>query len=176
MKKIIVLSLSFYFAIGVAFSQTNGDMYAQSIIGKWNIDLGNAKSKNMKITAVADYSPSGALTMNATFVATVKEGVSLIVDYFISGKYELFGKALCREFNDELKTSWKVDCPSCDSKQLQQLQQMFAPNMDDLIKEMGKDVKLLAASGMYQQILQLNEDVLVIGRPGGKAPEVSHRE
>lgn len=168
MKKIILL-------VSLAISVV-GTSFAQSLVGKWNVDITDLKSSGVTSSTV-EYMKSGAFKMTTVYTFNERD-FSIEFTLVMDGKYEVSGKAMCREIKPEsIKGSWKILCPACDKTTLQKMNAAGASNLDKALNEVVKTAKSEVTSrGMYQQILQLNEDVLVIGEPKLKMPEVCYRD
>jgi len=160
MKKVIILTLLAVLAVG--------NMFAQSLVGKWDMDVTALKSSGVTSSTI-EYTKSGTFKMTTIYTFDARDGVSFEFTLFMDGKYEVSGKAMCREINPEsIKGSWDIICPSCDKTNLEKGRAAGASTMNDALNEVIKTAKSEVTSrGMYQQILQLNEDTLVIQVPGG---------
>lgn len=169
MKKIILLVSLAVSVIGTSF--------AQSLVGKWNVDVTDLKSSGVTSSTV-EYTKSGTFKMTTIYTFEAKGDVSFEFTLVMDGKYEVSGKAMCREIKPEsIKGSWDIICPSCEKTNLQKARAAGASDLDKALNEVIKTAKSEVTSrGMYQQILQLNEDVLVIGEPKLKKPEVCYRD
>lgn len=141
--------------------------FAQTLVGKWDMDVRDLRSSGLTSTTM-ELTPSGIVKTTSVFVIE-SNGVSISFYLNMSGKYEVSGKALCREMDPEsIKYTWDFKCPSCDSKRLQQLRNDLGPQMREFLEGLTKETKLEWKSrGAYQQILQLNEETLAIQVPGG---------
>jgi hypothetical protein len=168
MKKIILLVSLAVSVIGTSF--------AQSLVGKWNVDITDLKSSGVTSSTV-EYTKSGTFKMTTVYTFD-QRGFSIEFTLVMDGKYEVSGKAMCREIKPEsIKGSWDIICPSCDKATMQKARAAGASDLDKALNEVVKTAKSEVTSrGMYQQILQLNEDVLVIGEPKLKKPEVCYRD
>ncbi len=159
MKKVIILTLLAVLAVG--------NMFAQSLVGKWDMDVTDLK-KNGVSSSTIDYSPSGTIKWTTVYTFPAQD-FSIEITLVMDGNYEVSGKALSRVIKPEsIKGSWEIICPTCDKKLLQDVRGYLAPQMKESLDEVIKEAKIECTSrGMYQQILQLNEDTLVIQVPGG---------
>ncbi len=153
---------------------TIGGVFAQSLVGKWDMDVSALKSTGLT-SFTTEFVQSGIVKMTVVYTFT-ESGISMEFPIVMNGKYEVAGKALNREIIPEsIKGSWDLICPTCDKNRLQEARKAAGSNMDQVLKEVIKTVKSeFTSRGMYQQILQLNESTLVIQVPGGSL-EVYHR-
>lgn len=170
MKKIVLL-VSILFAIVAGVS-------AQSIIGKWAMPA--QKVEGMDLTGYLDYRPDGTLLFTMHVEQRSDEGGFVFMyEMTMNGTYETHGKALCREYNansisshynviilPELKAQLSADKLKTLEKQLTDALKPAVPVLD---KEVGRVLRIMTSGGMYQQIVQLNEDVIVIDRPNSNS-------
>lgn len=168
MKKLVLL-VSVLFAIVTGIS-------AQSIIGKWAMPA--QEVEGMDLTGYLEYFPDGTLLFTMHVESNAEEFV-FIYEMTMTGTYEVQGKALCREYNaNSIKSSYnvrirpefKAQIPADKLKTVEkQLTDAFKQAVSVLDKEVGRVLRIMTSGGMYQQIVQLNEDVIVIDRPNSNS-------
>ena len=146
---------------------TFGHGLAQTLVGKWDMDVADLKVSNLSSTTL-EFTQSGVVKLTSVFTVDAQD---FSVDFILvmDGKYEAMGKALCREINpNSVKSLWEIRCPECNANDLKTVREALAPKMKDALTELVKMLKTeFTSRGMYQQILQLNEKTLVIQVPGG---------
>ncbi len=123
---------------------------------------------------ILDFSPSGIVTLNLPTVMEF-EIAQFNMDASITGKYECYGKALCIIFNNDVKTSYNITyqdiVPQAKRNEIGNALKSVWPKLE---KNFVKGISAYASAGLYSQILQLNDSLLIIKYPNQESQVFTH--
>lgn len=150
--------------------------YAQGIIGKWKTN--EEYKSGFECWSEIDYKNNGTFTvkmlMRSQDERYLDNGVLVDVIVKMNGNYECSGKAFSHTFDEnsiiiDTEVSFTPECTVSEGDR-KKLQQIFKEQRgdDSGIRSMAK---LYTSGGMYKQILLLNHERMILGRPGGEVEE-----
>lgn len=151
---------------------------SQSIVGKWKITSFPSSTNGVPTYAEIEYKSDNTLNVRLVLSQDLQGQATLMFIYDLPGNYKYSGKALSQTFNsDGFKSQVKVEyTPGSNvSAEVKKKLSDYCKSLEPQVKKEGlTTVRVFSAGGMYKQILMLNYEQMIIGRPSSK-PEVFER-
>lgn len=159
MKKAIIISIIILITSVMSFSQP--------IAGKWSMTM---SERDVTMDFVFEFSTTDKVSLSINSTAGEAEMMQIKNTATITGKYECAGKALCIMFNNDAKsTSNLVFSDFVPQTKRNEVINALKPYMPKMEAELVKRLSAFTSAGLYSQILQLNDSVLVIKHPNQDA-------
>ena len=151
---------------------------SQSIVGKWKITSFPSSTDGVPTYAEIEYKSDNTLNVRLVLSMDLQGQATLMLIYDLPGNYKYSGKALSQTFNsDGFKSQVKVEyTPGSNvSAEVKKKLSDYCKSLEPQAKKEGLTaVSVFSAGGMYKQILMLNYEQMIIGRPSSE-PEVFER-
>ena len=151
---------------------------SQSIVGKWKITSFPSSTNGVPTYAEIEYKSDNTLNVRLVLSQDLQGQATLMFIYDLPGNYKYSGKALSQTFNsDGFKSQVKVEYTPGSNVSAEAKKKLsdYCKSLEPQVKKEGlTTVRVFSAGGMYKQILMLNYEQMIIGRPSSK-PEVFER-